>query len=83
LELDNRVKQLMQELGRAINDSVAESPRVADVISGVRAAGFEIVVTLDARVNLARRGTEEAGMTSQDLRFLESMRIRVDEDVTS
>jgi len=81
LELDNRMKQLLQKLGHAINDSVAESDRIAEAISGVRAAGYEIVLKLDATIGLARRTSEEARMTSQDRRFLESMRIRVDEDV--
>jgi hypothetical protein len=81
LELDNRMKQLLQKLGHAINDSVAESDRIAEAISGVRAAGFEIVLKLDATIGLARRNSDDAKMTSQDRRFLESMRIRVDEDV--
>ena len=81
MELDNRMKQLLQKLGHAINDSVAESDRIAEAISGVRAAGFEIVLKLDATIGLARKGSDEARMTSQDRRFLESMRIRVDEDV--
>jgi hypothetical protein len=81
LELDNKMKQLLQKLGHAINDSVAESDRIAEAISGVRAAGFEIVLKLDATIGLARKGSEEARITPQDRRFLESMRIRVDEDV--
>lgn len=81
MELDNRMKQLLQKLGHAINDSVAESDRIAEAISGVRAAGFEIVLKLDATIGLARRNSDDAKMTSQDRRFLESMRIRVDEDV--
>ncbi|HKV48741.1 MAG TPA: hypothetical protein VJN69_11680 [Candidatus Acidoferrales bacterium] len=81
MELDNRMKQLLQKLGHAINDSVAESDRIAEAISGVRSAGYEIVLKLDATIGLARRTSDEAHMTPQDRRFLESMRIRVDEDV--
>lgn len=81
MELDNRMKQLLQKLGHAINDSVAESDRIAEAISGVRAAGFEIVLKLDATIGLARKSSDDAKMSSQDRRFLESMRIRVDEDV--
>jgi len=74
------MKQLLQRLGHAINDSVAESDRIAEAISGVRAAGFEIVLKLDATIGLARKAAEDARLSSQDRRFLESMRIRVDED---
>jgi hypothetical protein len=81
LQLDDRMKQLLRELGHAINDTVSDSERIADAISGVRAAGFDIVLKLDATIGLARRTAHDARMTSQDRRFLESLHIRVDEDV--
>jgi hypothetical protein len=81
LQLDDRMKQLLRELGHAINDSVSESDRIAEAISGVRAAGFEIVLKLDATIGLARKSSQEAArMTQQDRRFLESLHIRVDEE---
>ena len=80
LQLDDRLKQLLKELGHAINDSVSESERITDAIAGVRAAGFDIVLKLDATIGLARRESESSRMTWQDRRFLESLRIRVDEE---
>ena len=55
MQLDDRMKQLLRELGHAINDSVSDSDRIAEAISGVRAAGFDIVLKLDATIGLARR----------------------------
>jgi len=81
LQLDDHMKQLLRELGHAINDTVSESERIAEAISGVRAAGFDIVLKLDATIGLARRTSQDAKMTSQDRRFLESLHIRVDEEV--
>lgn len=82
LQLDDRMKQLLRELGHAINDSVSDSERIAEAIAGIRAAGFEIVLKLDATIGLARRSSAEgARITSQDRRFLESLHIRVDEEV--
>lgn len=81
MQLDDRLKQLLKELGHAINDSVSESERIADAIAGVRSAGYDIVLKLDATIGLARRESEAAKMTWQDRRFLESLRIRVDEEV--
>jgi hypothetical protein len=81
LQLDDNLKQLLRELGHAINDTVSESERIAEAISSVRAAGFDIVLKLDATIGLARRQSEEARITVQDRRFLESLHIRVDEEV--
>jgi hypothetical protein len=80
VQLDDRMKQLLRELGHAINDSVSDSERIAEAIAGVRAAGFDIVLKLDATIGLARRTGQSARMTTQDRRFLESLHIRVDED---
>jgi hypothetical protein len=82
LQLDDRMKQLLRELGHAINDSVSESDRIAEAIAGVRAAGFDIVLKLDATIGLARRnGLLDSRITRQDRRFLESLHISVDEEL--
>jgi hypothetical protein len=80
LQLDDRMKQILRELGHAINDTVSDSERIAEAISSVRSAGFDIVLKLDATIGLARRSAQDAKMTSQDRRFLESLHIRVDEE---
>ena len=81
MQLDDRMKQLLRDLGHAINDTVSESERIAEAISSVRAAGFDIVLKLDATIGLARRTPGDPKMTSQDRRFLESLHIRVDEEI--
>jgi hypothetical protein len=81
LQLDDHLKQLLRELGHAINDSVSESERVGEVISGVRAAGFDIVLKLDASIGLARRRQSSGRLTPLDRTFLESLRVRVDDEV--
>ena len=74
------MKQLLRELGHAINDSVSDSERIAEAISSVRAAGFDIVLKLDATIGLARKQSQDSKMTTQDRRFLESLHIRVDDE---
>lgn len=81
MQLDDHMKQLLRELGHAINDSVSDSERIAEAIANVRAAGFDIVLKLDATIGLARRPSQDSRMTSQDRRFLESLHIRVDDEV--
>jgi hypothetical protein len=81
LQLDDHLKRLLRELGHAINDTVSESDRITEAISGVRAAGYDIVLKLDATIGLARREANPGQITSNDRRFLESLHIQVDQEV--
>ena len=81
MQLDDHLKQLLRELGHAINDTVSDSSRITDAISEVRAAGFDIVLKLDATIGLARRNGEDSRITPNDQRFLESLHIQVDQEI--
>jgi hypothetical protein len=80
LQLDDHLRQLLRELGHAINDSVADSEKINIAIGNVRSAGFDIVLKLDATIGLAKReaSASAAKLTNQDRRFLESLHIQVD-----
>jgi hypothetical protein len=83
LQLDDNLKNLLRELGHAINDTVSESERITGAIAGVRAHGYDIVLKLDATIGLAKRdgsGGDETRISTQDRRFLESLRIQVDQE---
>lgn len=83
MQLDDHLKNLLRELGHAINDTVSESDRITGAIAGVRAHGYDIVLKLDATIGLARRDAaalEDSKLTTQDRRFLESLRIQVDQE---
>jgi hypothetical protein len=81
LQLDDHLKRLLRELGHAINDTVSESDRIAEAIAGVRAAGYDIVLKLDATIGLARRDADATQITPNDRRFLESLHIQVDQEI--
>lgn len=83
LQLDDHLKNLLRELGHAINDTVSESDRITGAIAGVRAHGYDIVLKLDATIGLAKRDgatAEDSKLTTHDRRFLESLRIQVDQE---
>ena len=83
MQLDDHLKNLLRELGHAINDTVSDSDRITGAIAGVRAHGYDIVLKLDATIGLAKRDAasgDAASLTTQDRRFLESLRIQVDQD---
>ena len=83
MQLDDNLKNLLRELGHAINDTVSDSDRITGAIAGVRAHGYDIVLKLDATIGLAKRDAdseESSALTTQDRRFLESLRIQVEQE---
>ena len=81
MQLDGHLKQLLRELGHAINDTVSESGRISEDISDVRSAGFDIVLKLDATIGLARRDADDTKITTNDRRFLKSLHIQDDQEI--
>jgi len=57
--LDDKIKQLLKELGSAINDSISNSEDVNDHIQRIRDQGYNLYVVLDATIGLNRIGEEE------------------------
>ncbi|MBM3745619.1 MAG: hypothetical protein FJW34_07465 [Acidobacteria bacterium] len=50
----------MQELSNAINESLSESDRIAEVIGEIREAGYDVFLVLEATIGFNRRGESEA-----------------------
>ena len=85
----------MKELGEAINESLADSDSIAEVVSRIKGAVTTSLV-LEATIGVSKQGEKSNDKTSlvttlttnptfkvndQDLKFLKSLRIKVDEDV--
>ena len=88
MEMDDETKQLAEEVGTAINESVQQSPTVAAAIERLREAGFEMELTLRLEIGLrAQREGESDGqssgsleLTDDDMRVLQAMKIKIDSD---
>jgi hypothetical protein len=88
--VDKQLKSMMRELGDAINSSLSDSEQIAEVISRIKAGGYDVFVVLEATIGFNQQEQEESEtqqltpadfeMTPQDLRFLKSLRIRIDQD---
>ena len=84
--MDDHSKQLAEEVGTAINESVQQSPSVAAAIERLREAGFEMELTLKLEIGLRpqREGeaeSESSGsleLTDEDMRVLQAMKIKID-----
>ncbi len=59
--MNDRIKQLLRELGTAINESISSSEVVNRHIQRIRDEGYDLYVVLDATIGLNKQGEESAG----------------------
>lgn len=57
--MDDKIKQLLRDLGTAINESISGSDDVNRQIQKIRDEGYNLYVVLDATIGLNRQGEEE------------------------
>ena len=95
MQLDDNLKQLMKELGAAINDALSESEDISEAIQNVRNAGYDVFLVLEATIGFNKRSKNDQGeevtsgglksgemklkVTAQDLKFLRSLKISVED----
>ena len=91
LEINDDAKEIVQELGAAINSAVENSPEVAAAIERLRGAGYEMELTLRLEIGLRENGLGRGAdgdddgeparfeLTDEDRRTLRSMKIRLDD----
>lgn len=91
MELDGHLKKLMNDLGIAINDALAGSEDINQAIQNVRDAGYDVFLLLEATIGINRRGGSDGPgeqavggevqlkINAQDMKFLKSLKIKVDD----
>jgi hypothetical protein len=89
LDINDEAKQIVQELGQAINTAVERSAEVAEAIERLRDAGYEMELTLRLEIGLRPNGEDGAAafsedgaeleLTDEDMRTLRRMKIRFDD----
>ena len=57
--MDDKIKQLLRELGTAINESISSSDEVNRHIQRIRDEGYDLYVVLDATIGLNKHGEEQ------------------------
>jgi hypothetical protein len=95
---DAALKRLMKDLGEAINESLGESPKINDCIQNIRDVGYDVFLVIEAKIGVNRKSDEEEEtlsnpekvdepvrlrITSEDAKFLKSLKIAVDADRVS
>lgn len=94
MDINDEAKEIVQELGTAINAAVERSAEVSEAIERLRAVGYEMELTLRLEIGLRARDDEDdegegdraadaaltLELTDEDRRTLRSMKIRLDDD---
>lgn len=57
--MDDKIKQLLQDLGTAINESISGSEDVNRHIQKIRDEGYDLYVVLDATIGLNKQGEDD------------------------
>lgn len=86
LEIDDDAKEIVREIGSAINESVENSTKVAEAIERLREAGYEMELTLRLEIGLRPHADDEDApgtnskldLTDEDIQVLQRMKIRID-----
>lgn len=60
------MKQRMKELGEAINETLANSDQIAEVISRIKAEGYDVFLVLEATVGFSQAGNEGVASDAKD-----------------
>jgi len=88
MEIDDDAKEIVREIGSAINESVENSTKVAEAIERLREAGYEMELTLRLEIGLRpHAGDDESetdatlDLTEEDLQVLQRMKIRIDPEL--
>lgn len=57
--MDENLKELMQELGNAINESLSDSDRIAAAIGDIKRAGYDVFLVLEATIGFNKREEDD------------------------
>src|SRR6478672_9068073 len=55
MELNDHLREMLKELGQAINESISGSGRVHESIQRIRDEGYNLYMVLDAKVGVNKR----------------------------
>ena len=93
--MDQQLKKLLKELNDAISESLTESGQIAEVISRIKAGGYDVFLVLEATIGFnrqdqrpsrkrpslvaARTKVPDLTLNNQDMKFLRSLKISADD----
>lgn len=91
--MEQRLKELIKQLGKAIDESLSESRAIEKVIGQIKTEGYDVLLVLEVTIGFNRRSgqavTREStkvshedlgqSLTEQDQKFLKALSISLDD----
>lgn len=91
--MEQRFKDLIKQLGHAIDESLSESETIAEVIGEIKKEGYDVLLVLEATIGFNRRSGSDSSsvdavaeskdlgssLTEQDQKFLKALSISLDD----
>lgn len=91
--VEQRFKDLIKQLGHAIDESLSESETIAEVIGEIKKEGYDVLLVLEATIGFNRRSGSDANsvdasteakdlgssLTEQDQKFLKALSISLED----
>lgn len=91
--VDENLKKRIKHLGEAINQSLSDSQPIAEAISNIKETGYDVFLVLEATIGFTKQEEDSQApamvtantadpqfqVTAQDMKFLKSLRIRLDD----
>ena len=87
--MNPELKDMMQELQIAFNESVCESERIAEILADIKRSGYDVLLALEVTIGMTAGKQEEAAPVSatvarvpgecdfseEDVQFLRGMHV--------
>jgi hypothetical protein len=87
--MNPELKDMMQELQMAFNESVCESERIAEILADIKRSGYDVLLALEVTIGMTAGKQEEAApvaatvarvpgecdFSEEDVQFLRGMRV--------
>ena len=91
--VEQRLKELIKQLGHAIDESLSDSESIAEVIHAIKSEGYDVLLVLEATIGFKRRSEEsrqeksseitpvdlDSSLTQKDQEFLKALCISLKE----
>ena len=86
MELDPELQKLVYDIGDAANNAIRQSEKIARVVEAIKGAGYDVTLGVEITIGLNTKTPEpnaptgELKLTEPDLKFLQALKISLENE---